>query len=637
MNYKIPYTVENRVHAPELSQVSLDGTIGARFDRLIYERVSGEFAVDEILREAEDCYRDKYDDEYGVFGLWRGEFWGKLMLSACRVCRYKDSEKLKAAIRVSVYRMLSFQEEDGYLSTYRDRNFVCMSQHESVLRDYGWRSCWNIWSRKYTLWALIECAELLDDAVILNACVRMADQLLRQMQEMGIRIKETGCMDGMPSCSIMKPMLLLYRLTGDGRYLDFCTDIAAEWDRADGERPNLIRNALSGIAPSHWYDRESGWVAKAYEMMSCFDGLCELYRVTGTERYLEACRGLWCLLMKYEANILGSVGYCEHFADGAAYPDAATEACDVIHWMRLCYELFSLTGEACYMEAFENAYLNAFLASVNEDGRGGSFFVRSSGRHWYVMPQCQTKYQHCCLNNVPRGFINAAEASVMESAEGYYINLYTMTTVRFGDTLIRVGDNYTRSGNLTVSVRNPKPGKKLFLRIPSWSTNMKWRSDAEMLPVSDLPQQNGYAVLPLDGDLTLRLQFDMTPRVIDFAGEWRELPEGDYHVRRWSDDTGAPCNRAVMVPHPMAHIRRGPILLARSKRVFGKEEEMFDGVTVFGKERTCTAVPIRHDDLLGVFRVTLTCEGETREYIMCDYASAANRPVEDVRYFTVFV
>ena len=52
MNYKIPYTVENRVHAPELSQVSLDGTIGARFDRLIYERVSGEFAVDEILREA---------------------------------------------------------------------------------------------------------------------------------------------------------------------------------------------------------------------------------------------------------------------------------------------------------------------------------------------------------------------------------------------------------------------------------------------------------------------------------------------------------------------------------------------------------------------------------------------------------
>jgi hypothetical protein len=64
---------------------------------------------------------------------------------------------------------------------------------------------------------------------------------------------------------------------------------------------------------------------------------------------------------------------------------------------------------------------------------------------------------------------------------------------------------------------------------------------------------------------------------------------------------------------------------------------MFDGVTVFGKERTCTAVPIRHDDLLGVFRVTLTCEGETREYIMCDYASAANRPVEDVRYFTVFV
>lgn len=636
LNYKIPYAVQNKINAPALGDVTLDGSIGARFDRVIYERISSNFAIDEILREAEDCFRDKYDDEYS-YGLWRSEFWGKLVLSACRACRYKNSEKLKAAICASAYRVLSFQDADGYLSTYRDPGFVFMPDEKTAKYDTGWRSTWNIWGRKYTLWALIECAELLSDNVILNACVRMADHMLAQIKELGVRVKDTGCHIGMPSCSVMKPVLVLYRLTGDRRYLDFCLDIAAEWDREDNERPNLIRNALSDVPPARWYDAESGWTAKAYEMMSCFDGLCELYRITGTERYLDACKGLYRLLIKYEHNILGSVGYCELFVNAAEYPDSATESCDAVHWMRLCYELFSLTGEACYMESFEDAYLNAFLASVNEDGRGSAFFVRSAGRHWNAPMQCQTKYQHCCLNNVPRGFANAAEASVMENEDGYYVNLYSMSTVRFGDTMIRVGEGYFDEGDMFISVRNPKKGSKLFLRIPTWSRDFKCRVGTEMVSVDTLPQKNGYAVLELDGDTVIRLQFDLTPRVIDFAGIWRELPFEDYHVRRWTDDTSDPCGREQMVKHPMAHIRRGAVLLARSKRAFSSEKEMFDGRTVNGKKTSCTASYLRPEGTLMTCRVSLASDGETKEFIMCDFASAANRPVEDVRYFTVFI
>jgi hypothetical protein len=305
--------------------------------------------------------------------------------------------------------------------------------------------------------------------------------------------------------------------------------------------------------------------------------------------------------------------------------------------MRLCYELFSLTGEACYMESFEDAYLNAFLASVNEDGRGSAFFVRSAGRHWNAPMQCQTKYQHCCLNNVPRGFANAAEASVMENEDGYYVNLYSMSTVRFGDTMIRVGEGYFDEGDMFISVRNPKKGSKLFLRIPTWSRDFKCRVGTEMVSVDTLPQKNGYAVLELDGDTVIRLQFDLTPRVIDFAGIWRELPFEDYHVRRWTDDTSDPCGREQMVKHPMAHIRRGAVLLARSKRAFSSETEMFDGRTVNGKKTSCTASYLRPEGTLMTCRVSLTSDGETKEFIMCDFASAANRPVEDVRYFTVFI
>ena len=636
MNYKILYAKNNTIRAPKLCDVSLDGDIGVKFDKLIYERVTSDFAIKHILKEAEDCFRDKFDDEYN-YGLWRGEFWGKLVLSACRVCRYLDDGDLKNAIRNSVYRLLTFRDENGFLSTYRDSKNIFMPSVEAALNDYGWISNWNIWSRKYTLWAMLECALLLDDTTILDACIKLADHLIGELNELKCRIKDAGCMDGMPACSALKPMLVLYRLTGDKRYLDFALSIADEWDRDDNERPNLIRNALGEKGPHEWYDEKDGWNAKAYEMMSCFDGICELYRVTGNERYLDACKGLYRQLVKYESNIAGSVGYCERFANAREYPNMATEACDAIHWMRLCYELFSLTGEACYMESFEAAYLNAFMAAVNEDGKGSAFFVRSAGRHWNGDAHCQTKYQHCCLNNLPRGFINAAEASVMESDEGYYINLYSMTLTRFGDTLIRVGGGYFTSGKMSVSVRNPGDGKKLFLRKPTWSKKMSVRVGSETKSIDKFEEKNGYAVIPLSSDVVVWLIFDMTPRVNEFAGEWRDLPADDYHIRRWQDDDRGVCNSAQMLKAPMAHIYRGALLLARSKRIGATKEEMFSGETVFGKEYTCMAEGLQSDRKLTLCKVTLTYDGKDHEYLMCDYASAANSALEDPWYFTVFV
>ena len=81
MQYQIPYSKDNRHRTAAPSDICLDGEIGARFDRFVHERISGKFAIDEILAEALDCFADQYDDEYAA-GMWRGEFWGKQILSA---------------------------------------------------------------------------------------------------------------------------------------------------------------------------------------------------------------------------------------------------------------------------------------------------------------------------------------------------------------------------------------------------------------------------------------------------------------------------------------------------------------------------------------------------------------------------
>lgn len=637
MQYKIPYTIPNRFVPAD--SFTLDGEIGARFDHFVHERISGDFAKDYIWKEAEDCFLDQYDDEYAA-GMWRSEFWGKLALSAARVCRMTDDEQLKEQIRRSTYRLLTFQRTDGYLSTYRNSESIFPPKPEDAIKDVGWECPynWNVWGQKYTLWALLEIAQLLDDPIVLNAACRMADFLVAQIDRLGVRVKDVGTMNGMAPSSIMKPMLLLYRLTGNEVYHDFCKNIAKEWVRDDNEMPNLITNALSGVPVSDWYDRtKDSWYAKAYEMTSCFDGLCELYRIDGDETLLTALETYWRVVKEDESNILGSVGYCEQFYKAASHPNAATEICDVIHWMRLSYELFCLTGKAQYMAAMERAFLNAFLAGVYEDGKTGAFFVRAAGRHWTADPQVQTKYQHCCVNNAARGFVNMAESCIMVSAGEYYINQYIPTRVRHGNgnTMLRISSGYTDSGSVSLIVRNATVGTKLHLRVPDWSSYINVGIDGAK---QELPVENGYVTVTLTAtDLHIKLSFDMTLHVIDLPNANIDLPDGDYHKSRWCDGGNGPCGVGQMLHHPASVLWRGPVLLARSKRIGCTEEEMFSAETIHGQNATAVARPMRHDRMLCACRVTLTYDGRIVEHVLCDYASAANRDLDDAWFFSIYM
>ena len=648
MDYKIDYKVQNVMETTPLGNCFLEGEIGARFDRFILERVSGKFALESILREAEDFFATQYDDIY-TFGYWRSEFWGKLMLSAVRCCQYNNDEVLKEDLRKSCYKMLSLQREDGYLSTYRNSdNLYPVDVVKSAFYS-GWEAnyCWNLWGMKYTLWALIEAAMYIDDDKILAGAIALADWIVAKFEADGTRVKDSGVMDGMPSSSILKPMLVLYRITGDEKYLNFGKDIVKEWVRDDDERPNLINNALSGEPVASWYglsskklteghDLGSDWVPKAYEMTSCFDGIIELYRITGYEILIKASKAFYEILLKYESNILGSVGYCERYQDAAKYADTATEVCDVLHWMRLCFELFRITGEAKYMQSFEKAFVNAYIAGVYADGKMGAFFVRGAGRHFTAAPQCETRYQHCCLNNVGRGFTNAAESCVTKGKNGYYVNMFTQSYVKFGDTDIRVGANYFDSGWVGIAVRNPEEGKKLYIRIPEWSKNTKIRVDLNDEVV--VPVCGDYYEVNLNADTTImKIRFDMRVEVIE--REWFFMEDNDYHLHRWRDGIYGLCNKDAMLQNSKIVLRRGPVILARTKKFGATEEEMFSTDTLYGKNIEAILAPhiVNNTGVLVATRVFITVDGEKKEYVMCDFASAGNVDSSDPKLFSIYL
>ena len=248
--------IENCFHVPSLSDVRLLGLPGETLARFAYERMESEAAWDVVYREAAEAFERKLDDASGVVGLWQGEFWGKLVISACRYAEYSGHEALKERLRRETLRFITLQEPDGYLGTYRDSlRMFSPTDLEASRRVMGW-ACdwnWNVWCRKYTLWALLEIYEATGATDVLDAAGRLMDQQMEMLRRLDVPIYRTGCYVGLASMSVLKPLLLLYRHTGAERYREYAGEIVSAWRREGNPAPNLLVNAFSERAVADWY------------------------------------------------------------------------------------------------------------------------------------------------------------------------------------------------------------------------------------------------------------------------------------------------------------------------------------------------------------------------------------------------
>ena len=76
--------------------------------------------------------------------------------------------------------------------------------------------------------------------------------------------------------SVLEPMVWLYRLTGEKKYGDFCQYILRAWEQPNG--PHIVSRLLERKGVNKVGN------GKAYEMLSCINGMLEWYRTTGDPR-----------------------------------------------------------------------------------------------------------------------------------------------------------------------------------------------------------------------------------------------------------------------------------------------------------------------------------------------------------------
>jgi DUF1680 family protein len=430
---------------------------------------------------------------------------------------------------------MATQTSDGYIGTYAPENRL---------------KTWDVWGRKYTLLGLLAYHDLTGDRAALASARRLADHLMTEVGPGRASIVKNGAYRGMASSSVLEPIVLLYDRTGDARYLAFAEWIVAQWETDDG--PRLISKALAGVPvaerfppPAKWFTWENG--QKAYEMMSCYEGLLELYRVTGTPEYLTAVTKTWENIRDTEINIAGSGASMECWYGGAAKQTVQArhmmETCVTMTWMKLSQNLLRLTGDARIADEIERSAYNALLGAMLPDGSSFAKYSPLGGYRALGEIQCDSGL-NCCTANGPRGMMLLPETAVMSAVDGVVVSLYGASSAVVGlagggRVRMEQETDYPESGVILLHVAPDRPRAfALRLRIPSWSA----QSSVSV---------NGAAVS------------DVRPG--EYARIERTWRAGD--EMRIELDVGARVMRAPGVGDRYVAVVRGPVVLARDSRL----------------------------------------------------------------------
>lgn len=496
----------------EPGQWRFQGHFGQYIDTVSQSRILEKSAWDQIYPETEEAFEVREDDRaFPTWGAWRGEFWGKYILSTIAAADYYDSDELKSRVATATAGLLTHMQADGYLGTY---------QHPEFLEGENW----NVWCRKYTLWGLLESYRLLQDQQTLEAAQKFADQLMTQVGPGKVDIVKTGYFYGMPSTSILQPMVFLYNATGEQKYLDFATYIVEQWSQHPSGVPDILRKGLEGKPIHSWFpDNDPYAWAKGYEFISCVEGLVELYKVTGNKQYLQAAENIHKALVDHERTQLGSLSFDDKLVGSAGLINTVAEICDAVYWNRLSFALFEVTGDERYVDEIERTLYNSLLCAYSPDGSWCLNRLRTSHLHVPADNHFLT-HHHCCVDNLPRGLYQAAEMALMKSSRGeVFLSLFSEGegSIQVGEDTIMLnieGDFLSQSKvKMTLSVPNNRRFP-LNIRMPRWSdeTNVKINDKDSAWPVLDnwIRIEREWA----DGDV-IEIEFDIKLRWEKFPGE----------------------------------------------------------------------------------------------------------------------
>lgn len=573
--------------------LTLGGYVGQRLHGVIERRVQAQ-DVDHLVEPF------KLQDE--KHNRWATEFWGKWIQGAVASYQYNHSPELLAKIEEGERKLIATQLPNGYIGDY-----------PTELQLAGW----DVWGRKYTLLGLYKCYTVTGHKEALQAACRLLDYTIAQLGPGTNKpIYKAGLYRGMPPLSILEPVTFLYRETGKKEYLQFAQLIAEQMNSPEG--PNLIDKADVPVAERYvlkpgqeWWTWDNG--QKGYEMMSCYIGLLEMYRLTAQAQYLQAALTTWNHIVREEINIAGGACSKECWYGGKAlqaHPATHTmETCVTFTWMQFCERLLMITGDPKYVDQLERTMYNALLASTRLDNGMVAMYTPLEGYRRDGERQCECN-MNCCNANAPRAYAMIPRVAYRTPTNSRIdVNLYipSQANLPLGKRTFALEQttNYPQDGRIEIAVSPDKAATAtIALRIPAWAKGATAQVNGEAIQGIATGTYCQITRQWQKGD-RITLTLDMQPRVCHLG-------------------------------HYIAY-ERGPVVFARDSRFQdGDVDEVVKPLYNEGKLKMEDQAPAR--DMWMTVSVPVssgTYHSQPRDnhpIHLCDFASACANWDERIRY-----
>jgi len=382
----------------------------------------------------------------------RGHFAGGHYLSAAALAwAGSGNAVLKARGDELVSGLAACQKKIGtrYLSAYPAELFDHLSQGKAV------------WAPFYTyhkiMAGLLDMHQLTGNADALQVAEGMGQWaheyfwgISRDQRQRMLRTEYGG---------MNEVLVNLAALTGKDRYLDaahtfeqpgFLDPLAARLDELQGLHANTHVPKIIGAA--------------------------RMYEVTGDRRYREIAEYFLSEVVARRNYVIGNTSQDEHWKSPAGHLEGTlvwtiAECCGAYNLMKLQRHVFSWTGDAHWMDAYERALFNCRLGTQNAQGLKQYFFPLAAG-YWRAYNSAEESFW-CCTGTGAEEFAKFADTIYFHRGSDIFVNQFLASTLDWKEEglLIEQVTRFPQEQGTTLKIKSSRPAvRTIHVRIPGWTT-----------------------------------------------------------------------------------------------------------------------------------------------------------------------
>jgi DUF1680 family protein len=398
---------------------------------------------------------------------WYGEHAGKWLYATSMAARRTGSKELKDLLFTTANYLISTQEANGYLGSYSRE--LRLTNKDNKIKNRSW----DVWSLSYMTLGLLKLNEYFPNEKYLQAAKNIGSLFLATFGDGAEPVTDYGTRDGISATIILDPVIELYRITNDQRYLDFAHLIVKEMEAREG-----VKFISTGLQNG---DMENIGSGKAYQIIWNLTALAKLYEVTGEQDILTAITNAWKNIADYHLTIAGGpwggIGkFYECFnRKGFWDPAGFVETCSTMSWIQFNKELLKITGEAKYAAQIEKSAYNALQGAQFPNGVDWSYHTFSNGRRHIA------HFDDCCPSSGALALEELPSVLYAQKQGGIACNLYAESEARISlpnDNSVRLAQHtsYPFDGKITLTLTpNEQLTFPVFIRIPEWAMDVSIR------------------------------------------------------------------------------------------------------------------------------------------------------------------